>query len=50
MLIWRWSLELSIKHDVKFLKGWKFMRLELAEKASGFIYDLTSGLLKPVDA
>jgi hypothetical protein len=37
------SLEQSIRNDVHFLKGSKFVREELKERIKSFLYDINSG-------
>ena len=44
------SLAQSVRDDIEILKKNPFIRKELADKAVGFVYDLKSGLLTPVEA
>ncbi len=43
-----YSLVQSVKDDVAIIKSSKYMRTELAEQVSGFIYDIKTGKLNPV--
>lgn len=42
-------MEQSIKDDINFLKQAKFVRKELVESVSGFVFDVKTGKLRPVE-
>ena len=44
------SLEQSVRDDLALLKASPLVRKELAENAKGFVYDIKTGLLTPVEA
>ena len=43
------SLEQSVKDDLAILKASPLVRKELRENASGFIFDIKTGLLSAVE-
>jgi carbonic anhydrase len=44
------SIEQSVKDDLAWLKTMLLIRKELADSAVGFVYDIKSGKLHPVES
>lgn len=42
------SLEQSVRDDIEFVKNSPLVRKELADRTTGYIYDIHTGKLNPV--
>ncbi|KAM0805785.1 carbonic anhydrase [Usnea florida] len=43
------NLEQSVRDDLAVIRGYPLLRKELADRSHGYIYDIKTGLLNPVD-
>lgn len=48
LIVSLFSLEASVREDVQLVKASSLVRKELADRTHGFVYDLTTGEVKPV--